>query len=628
MIQTFLAQSVSSGSSFNLRGAWIANTAYAIGDVVTYQGSSYVTKAAFTSGPTFDATKWTLLAQAGAQGATGVGVKGDTGATGGTGPAGPSGLKGDGFLFRGDWTASTAYAAGDVVRYAGQTYLTPVAYTSGSAFDASKVTLWAAKGDYGVLFYLRDYGGKEDGGTNDTAAWRKLIAAVTAKGRGAIICTGMSICDPGVIKLPSFSAVRGCGHHTGIQWSDVLDGSGNSQHYSTSGDWLVDISGASSGDYLKKVTLSDLCLSGGSGGTAPLLRMFYAGHCITRNLYGVSASYGFLHAAQLWDTRITDTQLEYCGTGENTVAMLFENSAAPNGSFGNSGDTGNQNYVTNTRIEDCFGCGIRVVRGTDNGSPPNGYWFTNTKIETNNAISAPQVHFAPGVTNCHVDRLYMSVNGRFGSGTALIDGLLNEGAGGNSFSCLSYTANADGLTGAPIRHRATGPDHYQDLTYTGSGGTVMPAANCVLSIESNSMPPRVSGVVYSFPQIASIKGVGGAIRTGSNAIVTPYDRYIKADASGGSFNLQLPSAAFMAGELLTITKVDYSGNTVTLTPYATASASEVMSDNTSLVMSKWHSTVMLLADPDATQQASGASIRGWTVVSAMGVPVGNGLASG
>lgn len=79
MLQTVLAQPAAGGASLNVRGAWAANTAYVVGDVVTQAGSSYVAKAAFTSGSTFDASKWTLLAAAGAKGDPGVANGGVTG---------------------------------------------------------------------------------------------------------------------------------------------------------------------------------------------------------------------------------------------------------------------------------------------------------------------------------------------------------------------------------------------------------------------------------------------------------------------------------------------------------------------------------------------------------------------
>ena len=64
--------------------AWAASTAYIVGppaSCVTYNGSTYVCSTAHTSSGSFDPTKWTVIAMAGAAGGTGT-----------TGPAGPRGL--------------------------------------------------------------------------------------------------------------------------------------------------------------------------------------------------------------------------------------------------------------------------------------------------------------------------------------------------------------------------------------------------------------------------------------------------------------------------------------------------------------------------------------------------------
>lgn len=59
----------SNGTGFNPRGAWAGSTAYAINDIVTYGGSTYRAKAAFTSTSTFNPANWDVWA---AQGATGL----------------------------------------------------------------------------------------------------------------------------------------------------------------------------------------------------------------------------------------------------------------------------------------------------------------------------------------------------------------------------------------------------------------------------------------------------------------------------------------------------------------------------------------------------------------------------
>ncbi len=49
----------------NWRGAWTANTAYALDDAVTNGGNTYRRKTAGTSGAVFDLTQWEIVAQGG-----------------------------------------------------------------------------------------------------------------------------------------------------------------------------------------------------------------------------------------------------------------------------------------------------------------------------------------------------------------------------------------------------------------------------------------------------------------------------------------------------------------------------------------------------------------------------------
>lgn len=97
---------------------------------------------------------------AGSAGATGPagptgsqGVAGPTGSTGPTGPTGPTGSTGPtgaGFNPRGAWAATTAYTAMDVFTFGGETYEVATNFTSGSSFDATHLTKWAAKGADGA----------------------------------------------------------------------------------------------------------------------------------------------------------------------------------------------------------------------------------------------------------------------------------------------------------------------------------------------------------------------------------------------------------------------------------------------------------------------------------------------
>ena len=90
------------GNGFNFRNAFNASSSYAVNDVVTYSGSTYVAIAA-NQGPnntTPDVnTAWSVMAAEGATGPAGPsggppGPEGPAGSTGATGPAGPAGPAG------------------------------------------------------------------------------------------------------------------------------------------------------------------------------------------------------------------------------------------------------------------------------------------------------------------------------------------------------------------------------------------------------------------------------------------------------------------------------------------------------------------------------------------------------
>ena len=86
------------GASLVNKGNWAASTKYNVLDCVYVAANktSYVCKTAHTSGTSFSATNWTVLAAQGNTGATGPqGPKGDTGATGPQGPKGATGATGN-----------------------------------------------------------------------------------------------------------------------------------------------------------------------------------------------------------------------------------------------------------------------------------------------------------------------------------------------------------------------------------------------------------------------------------------------------------------------------------------------------------------------------------------------------
>ena len=117
-------------------GAYSPSTGYAVGNAVSFGGSSYLSLVSNNHGqePDVSPAYWGLLAAQGAAGPSGAtGPAGSTGSTGANGAAGAAGAIGStgatgaqgavGMNFRSAWNASTHYATNDAVTFAGSTYL-------------------------------------------------------------------------------------------------------------------------------------------------------------------------------------------------------------------------------------------------------------------------------------------------------------------------------------------------------------------------------------------------------------------------------------------------------------------------------------------------------------------------
>lgn len=90
------------GLGLTAKGVWASGSAYAVNDMVSHSGGSYVSKslqAVSVLTPDIDATNWMLLAAQGTPGAAGAtgaqGPAGPTGAAGPQGAAGPAGATGE-----------------------------------------------------------------------------------------------------------------------------------------------------------------------------------------------------------------------------------------------------------------------------------------------------------------------------------------------------------------------------------------------------------------------------------------------------------------------------------------------------------------------------------------------------
>ncbi len=151
-----LAQGGTGGSGTGVgvayQGTYDSAANYGLNDIVSFQGSSYISLIAGNHGntPSSSVAQWGALAL-GAVGAQGpAGAKGATGATGLTGPAGPAGAAGPtgatgakgapgtpGLVYQGNYSSGTNYALGDVVLFQGTSYTSLLNGNQGNTPSAS-----------------------------------------------------------------------------------------------------------------------------------------------------------------------------------------------------------------------------------------------------------------------------------------------------------------------------------------------------------------------------------------------------------------------------------------------------------------------------------------------------------
>ncbi|NIK79833.1 hypothetical protein FHS15_005000 [Paenibacillus castaneae] len=123
---------------------------YPVGQVVTFDGSTYVVNTAQPTGTPGTSPDYTLLAASGATGATGaVGATGATGVAGDTGPTGATGTGLDGIVTF-DPLVSPTYPVGQVVTFDGSTYVVNTAQPTGTPGTSPDYTLLAASGATGA----------------------------------------------------------------------------------------------------------------------------------------------------------------------------------------------------------------------------------------------------------------------------------------------------------------------------------------------------------------------------------------------------------------------------------------------------------------------------------------------
>jgi hypothetical protein len=143
---------VGSGVGVAYQGAYASTANYGLNDIVSFQGSSYISLIAGNHGntPSSSVGQWGVMALGamgiqGPLGATGaVGPPGSTGPAGPTGAAGPTGTTGaagapglPGLVYQGNYASTTNYALGDVALWQGASYASLVNGNHGNTPSAS-----------------------------------------------------------------------------------------------------------------------------------------------------------------------------------------------------------------------------------------------------------------------------------------------------------------------------------------------------------------------------------------------------------------------------------------------------------------------------------------------------------
>jgi hypothetical protein len=406
------------GNGFNFRNAFNASSSYAVNDVVTYNGSTYVAIAANQgpNNPTPDGNTaaWSLMAAVGAtgpagpsggpvgpqgpagpagpagpQGATGApGLPGPAGPAGAQGPAGPAGANGAGFNFRNAFNPSSTYAVDDVVTYSGSTYVA-IAANQGpnNPTPAANPTAWSlmAAGGTGSFTgtagdlptFTGTSGGIQDSGTTLSSLAPKASPVFTGTVTVPLPASGLVTASGGVLSSESslapsqFPALSG-----------DLTGSNGSLSVTVSrinGAPLPAISGATGVLYDNAGTLSVANISSGmiapnSVTAAQLAPQYSKGSCV--EIWGGT---GASNALQFGDDAISNNT---CYNDSGVTRMITavkcrsdnaSNKTAVNPSLGTNG-TGT------TILSAAITCGSNYAY-SPSGTVIGASWVTGTGID-------------------------------------------------------------------------------------------------------------------------------------------------------------------------------------------------------------------------------------------------------
>jgi hypothetical protein len=110
-------------------------------------------------------------------------IKGPTGATGAQGPQGPTGAAGQGYTWKGAWSAATAYVPYDSVASGGSSYVCIVAHTNQVPPNA---TYWNVLAQQGATGATGSQGPQGPAGTTGATGTRGSLWYTGSGAPGAI----------------------------------------------------------------------------------------------------------------------------------------------------------------------------------------------------------------------------------------------------------------------------------------------------------------------------------------------------------------------------------------------------------------------------------------------------------
>lgn len=264
------------------------------------------------------------------------------------------------------------------------------------------------------VFNVKAYGALGDGATDDTAAIQSAINACQTAGGGTVYF------PRGNYHVTPVSATTAA---LTITKSGVsLVGSNYQAAFlrKTANGLLLDMSGTATGtaNHLEYLTVRDLGFHGANF-TGMMFRCYYCDDYTFERVYVTQNSDVVLGAAEFWDSRIQncyfDTNGGPLGSTGTTPNIWLRNSAASSG-FGLSTDSVNQIYITDTHFESFTDGAIRVEAGPGNANTPQGFYFTNNKMEASHILNTSSYLYADSsVQQLFVNNLYVYVGG-FGAG--------------------------------------------------------------------------------------------------------------------------------------------------------------------------------------------------------------------